>query len=132
MMKIIIIIILILLLLITLYSYYCLSNQMINYETTRLQHIMNKEQLVNNKIFKINSLEECNNNNTKYYTAIQEISNIINRLNLPINNFNNNNNSFEENTLIVTNEINTEMIKKELNDNIIQNETTNEIIDIIL
>ena len=106
---------------------------MINYETTRLQHIMNKEQLVNNKIFKINSLEECNNKNTKYYTAIQEISNIINRLNLPINNFNNNNNNSIEGSIIIgTNEINTEMIKKELNNNVIQNETTNEIIDIIL
>lgn len=43
MIKTTIIIILILLLLITLYSYYCLSSRMINFERSRLEYILQKE-----------------------------------------------------------------------------------------
>ena len=49
MIKITIIIILILLLLITLYSYYCLSSRMINFERARLEYILQKEQEIKTK-----------------------------------------------------------------------------------
>ena len=83
MIKIAIIIILILLLVITLYSYYCLSSQMINFEKSRLEHILKKEVEVSEKEKKIKTVTDCSNKNDSYQEAIKNINSIISSLNLP-------------------------------------------------
>ena len=53
MIKITIIIILILLLLITMYSYYCLSSKMIDYEKTRFTPLNNNGKILNKVIYNL-------------------------------------------------------------------------------
>lgn len=130
MIKTTIIIILILLLFITLYSYYCISSKMIEFERKRLEFILNKEIELRNLEKKIKIIQNCSNKNLKYQQAIKNINNIIDNLDLTpepnlytetesenINNINNTSNTNEiinNNEIINTNDIN----------NIIQEETT--------
>jgi hypothetical protein len=60
MIKVTIIIILILLLLITMYSYYCLSSRMIDFERIRLEYILNKENQIMEKEQKLKIISNCN------------------------------------------------------------------------
>lgn len=83
MIKITIIVILILLLLVTLYSYYCLSSSMIEFEQKRMEYILNKENELKNLENKIKTDTECVNKNDQYQTAIKGINAIIDKLNLP-------------------------------------------------
>lgn len=83
MIKIIIIIILVLLLFITLYSYYCLSSRMNEFERARLEYILNKENELNQTETKIKIINNCTEKNEKYQIAIKNINNIIDGLNLP-------------------------------------------------
>lgn len=83
MIKITIIVILILLLLITLYSYYCLSSKMIEFENKRLQYILNKENELNIMEKNIKVISNCTEKNEKYQQAIRNINTIIDKLNLP-------------------------------------------------
>ncbi len=75
--------ILILLLLITLYSYYCLSSRMVDFERKRLEYILNKENELKNLEKKIKVISNCSEKNEKYQQAIKNINIIIDELNLP-------------------------------------------------
>ena len=77
MIKITIIIILILLLIITLYSYYCLSSRMINFERSRLEYILQKETELNYKEKNIKVVSDCSNKNDKLTQALNGINKII-------------------------------------------------------
>ena len=83
MIKTTIIIILILLLLITLYSYYCLSSSMIEFEKIRLEFVLRKENEIKELESKIKVISNCNEKNEKYQQAIKNINNVIYELNLP-------------------------------------------------
>lgn len=83
MIKTTIIIILILLLLITLYSYYCLSSNMIEFEKTRLEFVLRKENEIKELESKIKVISNCNEKNEKYQQAIKSINSVIYELNLP-------------------------------------------------
>jgi len=83
MIKIAIIIILMLLLVITLYSYYCLSSRMINFEKLRLEYILKKEEELNDREKNINIVADCSIQNEKYQQAIENINSIIDKMNLP-------------------------------------------------
>lgn len=83
MIKNIVIAILCLLLLITIYSYYCLSKSMIDYEKDRLEFILNKENNVNSKEFNVKSLEDCKNKLNKVIKVLDEINNISNNIATP-------------------------------------------------
>lgn len=83
MIKITIILVLILLLLITLYSYYCLSSRMIEFERKRLEYILNKEYELKTLDKKIKIISNCTEKNEKYQLAIQNINTIIDKLDLP-------------------------------------------------
>jgi hypothetical protein len=83
MIKIAIIIILILLLVVTLYSYYCLSSKMINFEKSRLEYILKREEELNHKEQQIKVVTECSSKNDSYQEAIKNINGIIEKLNLP-------------------------------------------------
>ena len=83
MIKTTIIVILILLLIITLYSYYCLSSRMVEFERARLEFILAKENEVNDLEKKVKVVSDCSNKNEKYQDAIKEINNIIEKINLP-------------------------------------------------
>jgi ABC-type Zn2+ transport system substrate-binding protein/surface adhesin len=72
-----IIIILMSLLLITLYSYYCLSKKMIDYEKKRLEYIINKENELVAKESKINKIEDCNDKYLKCKNILDQIDNLI-------------------------------------------------------
>jgi len=80
MIKNIIIIILILLLIITLYSYYCLSNKMIDYQKIRMEHIINKENILNQRENKIKQISDCNNKLLNCNNAIKDIIRITNNI----------------------------------------------------
>lgn len=91
-----IIIILILLLVITLYSYYCLSSSMMDYERKRMEYIVNKEQelihreqTLNSNINYKNQLDKCN-------IDIDSIKNALGVSNLPTNNKTNKKVTFQE------------------------------------
>lgn len=125
MIKTTIIIILILLLFITLYSYYCISSKMIDFERKRLEFILNKENELRILEKKIKIIQNCSNKNLKYQQAIKNINNIIDNLdlipeteseniNININNNVNTEINNEDKAIINTNDIN----------NIIQEETT--------
>lgn len=83
MIKTTVIVILILLLVITLYSYYCLSSRMVDFERSRLEYILKKESEVNDLEKKVKVVSDCSNKNDQYQDAIKEINNIIDKLNLP-------------------------------------------------
>ena len=83
MIKIAIIIILVILLAITLYSYYCLSSRMIEFERSRLEFILKKESALNEQENKIKIISECSNKNEQYQQAIKNINTVIGNLNLP-------------------------------------------------
>ena len=78
MIKTTIIIILILLLLITLYSYYCLSSRMINFERARLEYILQKESEIADKEKNIKIVADCSNKNEQLSEVIYSINKIIN------------------------------------------------------
>ena len=80
MIKTTIIIILVFILSITIYSYYCLSSNMIEYEKSRLEYIVNKEKEVKILENKIIAIANCNEKNAKYQKAINNINNIISEL----------------------------------------------------
>jgi hypothetical protein len=82
MIKIAIIIILVILLAITLYSYYCLSSRMIEFERSRLEFILNKEIATNEQEKKIKIISDCSNKNEQYQLAIKNINSVIGSLNL--------------------------------------------------
>lgn len=82
MIKITIIIILILLLLITLYSYYCLSSRMIDFERSRLEYILQKETEVNIKESKVKQITNCSNKNEQYQSALANINKILGTVNI--------------------------------------------------
>ena len=72
-----IIIILILLLLITLYSYYCLSSKMLQYEKDRLETIINKENYVKLQESKIEEITNCNLKLSQFNEAFIQINKIM-------------------------------------------------------
>lgn len=78
MIKTTIIIILILLLLITLYSYYCLSSRMINFERSRLEYILQKESELADKEKNIKIVADCSDKNEQLSQLIYVINKIIN------------------------------------------------------
>jgi hypothetical protein len=82
MIKTTIIIILILLLLITLYSYYCLSSRMVNFERARLEYILQKESDVKTKESKVKVVADCSNKNIQYLSALENINKILGGLNI--------------------------------------------------
>jgi len=82
MIKTIIIIILILLLVITLYSYYCLTSKMINFERTRLEYILQKETAVKIKESEVKVVADCSNKNFQYQMALKNINKILGELNI--------------------------------------------------
>jgi hypothetical protein len=69
-----IIVILLLLLLITFYAYLCLSNNMMDYQKERMEHILQKEKELKDKESKLISLGECNDNMNKYKNIINKLS----------------------------------------------------------
>ena len=77
MIKITIIIILILLLVITLYSYYCLSSKMVNFERTRLEYILQKESELQTKEKNIKVINNCSNKNEQLENALTNINRIL-------------------------------------------------------
>lgn len=77
-----IIIILILLLIITLYSYYCLSSKMSNFERTRLEYILQKETELKTKESNIQNVEDCANKNNQLKEALENINNILVNINI--------------------------------------------------
>lgn len=77
MIKITIIIILILLLIITLYSYYCLSSRMINFERARLEYILQKESELGTKEKNIKVIANCSNKNEQLENALTNINKIL-------------------------------------------------------
>ena len=82
MIKIIIVVILILLLIITIYSYYCLTSRMVNYERERLEYILQKENEVKTKESKVNVVADCSNKNEQYQAAFANINKIIGDLHI--------------------------------------------------
>ena len=80
MIKTTIIITLILLLIVTIYSYYCLSAKMINYERKRLEYILQKEQYITHVENNIKMITNCNEKNEKYQNAIKDIASILKNL----------------------------------------------------
>lgn len=80
MIKITIIIVLIIILIITIYYYYRLSSLMINYEKTRLEFVLNKETELKNLENKIIAIANCNEKNSNYKKAIDNINNILSEL----------------------------------------------------
>lgn len=85
-----IIIILILLLIITLYSYFCLSNKMLNYEKERMEYIVNKERELKVKDSVLKGCEgyqtELNNCKTTISSIKDAIAENISKLNRNLNN----------------------------------------------
>jgi hypothetical protein len=77
MIKITIIIILILLMVITLYSYYCLSSRMINFERARLEYILQKESELGTKEKNIKVITDCSNKNEQLENALTNINKIL-------------------------------------------------------
>jgi hypothetical protein len=77
MIKITIIIILILLLIITLYSYYCLSSRMVNFERARLEYILQKESELVTKEKNIKVVANCSNKNQQLENALTNINKIL-------------------------------------------------------
>jgi hypothetical protein len=82
MIKNITIIILMLLLVISIYSYYCLTNSMITFENTRINYINKKEYELNARYQDIQSVTNCQNQNSLYETAIDNILNMDHEGNL--------------------------------------------------
>ena len=81
-----IIVILLLLLLITFYAYMCLSNNMVDFQKDRLQHIVKKEAEIKLKEQNLVSLTECNQNMNKYKNIIHKISNDLTKTTGEFNN----------------------------------------------
>jgi len=77
MIKVTIIIILILLLVITLYSYYCLSSRMTNFERARLEYILQKESELGTKEKNIKIITDCSNKNEQLENALKNINKIL-------------------------------------------------------
>lgn len=82
MIKTSIIIILILLLVITLYSYYCLSSRMVNFERARLEYILQKETAVKIKESEVKVVADCSNKNFQYQMALENINKILGGVNI--------------------------------------------------
>lgn len=82
MIKTSIIIILVLLLVITLYSYYCLSSRMINFERARLEYILQKETAVKIKESEVKVIADCSNKNLQYQMALENINKILGGVNI--------------------------------------------------
>jgi hypothetical protein len=123
MIKTSIIFILIFLLLITLYSYYCLSYYMVNFERIRLEYILQKEYELNKKENKIKIIQNCSNKNENYKEALNNINNII--INLDIMN----NKSDIDNNLITNSNIDINFIKQKLNTKILNEESNEKILN---
>jgi hypothetical protein len=127
MIKTAIIIILILLLLITLYSYYCLSTRLINFERARLEYILKKETGLNEKEKKIKIISDCTNKNEQYKLAIQNINKIIDELNLS-----NDNVIYGINNIItdyiITDNIDINILSESKNNNILSESENNNIL----
>lgn len=58
---------------ISLYSYYCLSNLMVTYESSRMNYINEKECELNSREQDIKSVNMCQNQNLSYEKAINHI-----------------------------------------------------------
>ena len=72
-----IIVILILLLLITIYSYICLSSNILNYEKERMEYILNKEADIKNRESKLQTMSKCNDDLIKYKNVFNKIASNI-------------------------------------------------------
>ena len=81
-----IIVILLLLLLITFYAYMCLSNNMVDFQKERMQHIVKKEAELKLREQNLVSLTECNQNMNKYKNIIHKISNDLTKTTGEFNN----------------------------------------------
>jgi len=76
-----IIVILIILLIITIYSYICLSSNIMNYEKERMEFILNKEADIKSRESKLLSLTKCNDELLKYKNTINKITTDLTNLN---------------------------------------------------
>lgn len=102
MIKITIIIILILLLVITLYSYYCLSSRMTNFERARLEYILQKEAELGTKEKNIKVITDCSNKNEQLENALKNINKILGEIGIRgLNNFDDKNDKNDKNDNIV-------------------------------
>lgn len=115
MIKITIIIILILLLLITLYSYYCLSSRMINFERARLEYILQKELEVKIKESSVKVIADCSNKNEQYLSALENINKILGEINIRTENSTNDLNEKNNNIIkglqnVITGKINPDIV----------------------
>lgn len=95
-----IIIVLILLLLITLYSYYCLSSRMVNFERERLEYILQKENDIKSKENKIKIVEDCSNKNSQFQNALTEINKILKNIGITCENTQNNDKNDKNDNII--------------------------------
>lgn len=128
MIKTTIIITLILLLVITLYSYYCLTSKMVNFERARLEYILQKESDVIKRESEVKVIADCSNKNFQYQMALENINKILGELNIGtvnsttnINEINEINEKNEKNNHIVNS-----LINQETNDIEILNEVQSE------
>lgn len=76
-----VIIILIILLFIVLYSYYSLSNNMVNYQKDRMKIILEKEKKLNTMEINLDKINTCNRELTKYKNIISVINKSLTELN---------------------------------------------------
>jgi len=81
-----VIIILIILLFIALYSYYSLSNNMVNYQKDRMKIILEKEKKLNTIEINLDKINTCNKELTKYKNIINTINKSLTELNVTNNN----------------------------------------------
>jgi len=127
MIKTTIIIILILLLLITLYSYYCLSSGVVNFERARLEYILQKESEIAIKEKNIKVISDCSNKNEQLLEALNNINIILEKLGINNSNIINdkNNNIVKEIENIITHP---EQIYKSNINNIIEQKINTKII----
>jgi hypothetical protein len=76
-----IIAILLIVLVITIYSYICLSSNIMNYEKERMEFILNKESDIKNKESKLQTMTKCNDELIKYKNVINKITSDLANLN---------------------------------------------------
>jgi uncharacterized protein (UPF0333 family) len=80
-----IIVILLLLLIITIYSYVCLSTNIVNYEKERMEFILTKESEVAAKQNILVETVKCNSDLTNYKSSIRKLTTDLNKLSNDLN-----------------------------------------------
>ena len=116
MIKNIIIVCLIVIMLIVIYSWICVSNSMSNFQKTRMEYIINKENELHNKELKLISANKCNKLLLNYSSSMDKLLSDLNSVSSDLNNL-------AKNTLNTNSDVKTK-IKSYVN-----NETTFKIND---